>query len=148
MRTGWPAWRDGVIDTTTFVYASDSHDPSKHQKARSLLWRLEAQGQLAVSTQVLHELFVQLTSRKRSRPLTVPEAARRVRALAASATVYEVNEDITLLALDAVERHGFHLWDAVLWATAIYHGDLTIYTEDTPGHPTLGGVNYINPLAL
>src|ERR1700730_8857928 len=55
------------FDTNVFVYLFDEDAPAKQAKARKLFERLGRAGQIALSPQVLQELYVTVT-RKLARP--------------------------------------------------------------------------------
>ena len=50
-------------------------------------------------------------------------------------------------AIDAVERHRFSFWDAMLWAAARRAGCSAILSEDMQHGQRLGGVVFLNPFA-
>ena len=67
------------VDTNILVYADDRSNLQKQQKAFSILNQLVASNTGVLSTQVLAEFFVTVTSaRKLSAPLSIAEAYQRL----------------------------------------------------------------------
>ena len=135
-----------MIDSNILVYAHDSVDLHKHTKANELLERLEAEGQLNVSVQTLHEFYVRATKPNRSPALSPAEAKAVVDDFFAVATVYPLSPDVSRRAFSAVSKYKMSLWDALIWAVAKEYGDSVVYTEDIQSQPEIEGVRYINPL--
>ena len=134
-----------LADTNIVVYAHDSTDPARQERARQLLQDLSDAGRLTFSAQVFNE-FCSRMLRPNRPPALAPEQVRDiVRDLRTTGEVYPVTGDTTPRALDAVITYGMSFWDALLWATARENGITLIYTEDLPGMPEIEGVRYVNP---
>ncbi len=70
------------VDTNVLVYLFDSGAPQKQARAREVVGALARDGALALSSQVLSELFVTVT-RKLEQPLPVTRALRALDDLSA-----------------------------------------------------------------
>ncbi len=134
------------IDTNVLVYAVDRSSGLKHRIASDLLDDLVARDVLTVSAQVLNE-FYSVVTRKKGLMLH-EDAVRYIRATAAASVVLPLTLSGTLLALEAVARHGFSFWDALIWSAAREGGISTLYTEDFQHGREIEGVRIVAPFAL
>jgi len=94
--------------------------------------------------QVLQELFVTVT-RRVARPLSVDEAADRIREFAAW-RVFSPTVDDILAAIDLQKKARVSLWDAMVVRAAAESGCDTLWTEDLNDGQTIQGVLVRNPL--
>jgi predicted nucleic acid-binding protein len=134
-----------MVDTNVLVYAVDPSSGDKHQYALALIQHLIDRDALAVSTQVLNEFYAVATRARKSSLLSHDQAARYIRTVAASSVVLPVTLAETLLAVEAVTRHGFSFWDALIWAAPKENGIPVVYTEDFQHGRDIEGVRIINP---
>jgi predicted nucleic acid-binding protein len=135
------------VDTNVVVYAHDPSDPAKHVVAVALIKRLSESGRLVLSAQVFNE-FSRIMMRPNRGPKLGPhEVAEILRELAATAEVVPITPILTFRALDAMPRHGFSFWDALIWAAAKEHGVEVVYTEDFQHGRDVEGVRIVNPFA-
>ena len=132
------------IDTNVLVYAYDRAEPEKQRTAYELLDTLANSGTGVVSTQVLSEFFVTVTKRI-SAPLTLEQAAQRIKNFCRVWTVLEITEMIVLEAIRGVGDHRFSLWDAQIWATARLNQINLVLSEDFSHGSFIEGVRFINP---
>lgn len=139
--------RREMVDTNAFIYASDPTDPQKQLLAQTLLEDLLVRKALVVSVQVLNEFFNAATRPNKPPALPFADAHAIIRNIAISAEVVPLTKTVTLLALDAMPRHGFSFWDALVWAAAKENGVPVIYTEDFQDGRDAEGVRYVNPFA-
>lgn len=137
-----------LVDTNILVYAYDRSEPQKQQKAFSLLNQLAVGNTGVLSTQILAEFFVVVTSRKKlSAPLSVAEAYQRLQNYLQTFTVVEITAMIVLEAARGVRDYQFNFWDAQIWATARLNQIPTIYSEDFNVNAAIEGVHFLNPLS-
>jgi predicted nucleic acid-binding protein len=134
-----------LVDTNLFIYAADSAAGGKHIRALELVEQLARRGDLVVSVQVLHEFYHASTRPNKPPSLTHDEARQIIDDLATSAQVLPLTFSITLRALDAIPRHGFSFWDALIWAAACENGISVVYTEDFQHGREIEGVRIVNP---
>jgi predicted nucleic acid-binding protein len=133
------------VDANVLVYAFDSSAGPRHDAARRLLDRLWESGGGSVSVQVLQEFFVTVT-RKVPKPLSVDEAADRVRELAAWKVFAPTADDVVgAIALHKQARIGF--WDAMIVRAAAESECEVLWTEDLSDGQTLLGVLVRNPFS-
>ena len=133
------------VDTNIVVYAYDPSDANKQSLAVALLERLSDAGRLVLSTQVLNE-FCNVMMRSSRGPTLTPDAiAAALQRLAAVGEVVPMTTAITFRALDAMPRHGFSFWDALIWAAAREHGVGVVSTEDFQHGRDVEGVRIIDP---
>lgn len=135
-----------LVDTNILVYAYDSADANKQERAVAILNHLAGTGAAALSTHVLSEFYAALT-RKRT-PLASPaEAEQRLRHYAESWPVLMLSPMTVLEAARGSRQHQMSFWDALVWATARLNQVPRVLTEDFSDGRTVEGVTYVNPFA-
>jgi predicted nucleic acid-binding protein len=134
-----------LVDTNVVVYAYDPTDPTKHARARALLAELSNSGLLVFSAEVLNEFCAVMLRPGKTHTLTPHQASVRLSNLAATGDVVPLTAQMTLLAMDAVARHGLSFWDALIWAAARESDIHLIYTEDFQHGREVDGVRFLNP---
>jgi len=131
------------VDTNIVLYAYDQRETEKSAIAREILsdlWRTR-EGQL--STQVLQELYVNLTRKLR---IVVPRS--KARALVGRYGRWPVHAITTGDILEAAEleqRHSLSFWDALIVVAAARSGAERILSEDLQHGRTIAGVRIENP---
>lgn len=133
------------VDANVLVYALDASAGRKREVARDLVARLWDAGTGCVSVQVLQELYVTVT-RKVSMPLSIDEAAERVRDLTAW-TVFAPRAEDVLGAIALQKRAKLGFWDAMIAHAAGELGCEVLWTEDLQDGQLIGGVRVRNPFA-
>lgn len=130
------------VDTNLLLYAV-SREPQEQEKAAAARTILRDRD-LALSTQVLQEFYVQATRPSRPDPLTHEHAA----ALVESFTRFRVQETTLSLVRAAMEAHRrFQLsyWDAAILEAARLMGCGELLSEDLNDGQNFDGVRVINP---
>jgi predicted nucleic acid-binding protein len=133
------------VDTNVLVYAFDSSAGLKQTAAGTLLERLWQGGTGCLSVQVLQEFFVTVT-RRVARPLSVDEAADRIREFAAW-RVFSPTVDDVVAAIELQKQARLSFWDAMVVRAAAESGCDTLWTEDMNDGQTIRGVHIRNPFA-
>ena len=131
------------VDTNVLVYARDSRDKTKQQKAEAWLSFLWQTRRGRVSRQVLQEYYVTVT-RKLKPGLPSADARTDVRALfhwLGSIDPAALMES----AWDLQDRFSLSFWDALIVGAAGAQGCRHVLTEDLPTGQDLGGVQVISP---
>lgn len=131
------------VDSNVLVYARDTRDPKKHERATAWVRHLWETGEGRLSAQVLHEFYV--TTTRKLRPGLAPAAARAdVRDLSAWRPV--------LLGIEGLEaawaledRFGLSFWDALIVAAAHVARCEVLLTEDLQDGTDLDGVRVVDP---
>lgn len=96
-----------------------------------------------LSTQVLHEFYVNVTQKIPS-PLPLPTARRIVEHYLAWRV--EILEPLaTLRASEIQERWDLSFWDALIVVAAIQGGAQRLYTEDLSHGQQIEGILVVNP---
>lgn len=128
------------LDTNVLVYAL-GQDDRRTPVAETLL----ADGG-TISVQVLNEL-VAVMQRKLRMPLSdILDALASLRVLCPSSL--PVTADIHEAALSLIDRYGWHVYDAVIVATALAAGCSTLYSEDLQhGQIINDQLTIVNPFA-
>jgi len=107
------------VDTSILVYTCDRSEPKKQQQALEVLDRLVSTATGVISTQVLAEFFVAVTStRKFASPMRKVEAYEYVQDYMSAWEVVSITPMIVLEAVRGVCHYQLSFWDAQLWAAA------------------------------
>lgn len=131
------------VDTNVLLYALDERQGDRHDLAARTLEELWESKQGVLSTQVLHELYVNLT-RKMRRPLTRPRARSVVERYSAW-PVHQVTPADILRASEIEQRHTLAFRDALIIVAAQRLGADRILTEDMQSGRSFGRVRIENP---
>jgi predicted nucleic acid-binding protein len=131
------------VDTNVLVYARDSRDPRKQQRAEEWLAHLWRQRTGRVSVQVLQEYYVSVT--QKLKPGMDRESARAdVRDLwqwvSVSSTV-----DLVEAAWTAQDELRLSWWDALVLAAARLSDCAVLLSEDFQHGRDLAGVRVTSP---
>jgi predicted nucleic acid-binding protein len=133
------------VDTDILVYAHDRSAGVKHMRAQMLLEQLWNSGWGALSSQVLHELCIQLC-RDAENPMPVEDARQLIRDYSAWEVVPTTPES-ALEALEIVMRYRVHFWDALILEAADRCGASILYSEHLATGQRYGAIQVVNPLA-
>ena len=129
------------LDTNVLVYADDTRDPLKQDRAVELIEQLGRTRSGVVSTQVLQEYYVTAVQKLKSEPA---HAQRKVEILG---RLDVIKLDLTLI-IRAIEFHRLQqtsFWDGLIVAAAQSGGCAILFTEDLQHGRRLAGVQVINP---
>jgi predicted nucleic acid-binding protein len=130
------------LDTNILVYAVElgGEDPAKAETARNLV----TQGDPWISTHVLGEFYVAVTSPRRAHPLSHRHAVAWIqfwkRFQVCGLTSAHVD-----LALDLVTRFGLGYYDALVLAAASLADCSLLYSEDLSDRQICDTVQVCNP---
>lgn len=133
------------VDANVLVYAYDTSAGKKKEAAERLLAALWDTGTGCLSVQVLQEFFVTVT-RKVAEPLSVEEAANRVRDLSAWKVFTPGAEDV-LRAIALHKDAKLSFWDAMVVHAASELGCDVLWTEDLNDGQVIQGVRVRDPFA-
>ncbi len=131
------------VDANVLVYAFDASAGAKQIVAERLLERLWDGETGCLSVQVLQEFFVTVT-RKVAEPLSIDEAADRVREFAAWKIFAPTAADV-LAAITLLKQAQLSFWDAMVIEAAAQSGCDVLWTEDLNDGQLLRGVRIRNP---
>lgn len=116
------------VDTNVWLYAFiDGQDLHKSQQARILL---ERHSNIAVSTQVINEICVNLLKKKHC---TFPHLRGLIDDFYSVCTVVECDRMLLLTATGLCERHMISYWDGLIVTAALASGASVLYSEDMHG---------------
>lgn len=134
------------IDTNILVYTHDLRYPDKQQRATELITRLVRERRGVISTQVLAECHNALTKRI-PLPLTLEEAATRLRNYAESLIVIPITPQIVLRAADITAQHRLSYWDGQIIAAAQVEAISVVLSEDMASGAIIEGVRIRSPFS-
>lgn len=132
------------VDTNVLLYAigAEADHPDKTERALGLL----TQRDLALSTQVLQEFYVQATRSGRRGALTHSEAVAFVTAMQRF-HVQEVTIEVMHAAFALRDRFRLSYWDSAILAAAKACGCLVVFSEDLSSNQDYDGIRVVNPFA-
>lgn len=133
------------VDANVLVYALDASAGAKQVAAERLLERLWDTGTGCLSVQALQEFFVTVT-RKVAQPLSIDEAADRVREFATWKIFAPAAEDV-LAAIALQKQAELSFRDAMVVEAAAQSGCDVLWTEDLNDGQLLRGVRIRNPFS-
>ncbi|MFY9741763.1 MAG: PIN domain-containing protein [Candidatus Sulfotelmatobacter sp.] len=132
-----------ALDTNFLAYAEGVNDGAKQKIAEQIIKQIPVDTTF-VPLQVLGELFRVLVGKARR----TPESARKsILSWQHSFPVIETSHSILLNAIDLAADQNFHIWDAVILASAASAGCRLLLTEDMQEGFTWSGVTVVNPFA-
>ena len=133
------------VDTNVLVYAFDKSSSPKKRIAQRLMNRLMTEDTLRVSTQVLQELFVTLTSKVSQRCSS--EEAQAVLEDLTAWPLMVVDYAAIREAVELADGARLSFWDALVVVAAARAGAAVLYTEDLHDGQEILGVRISNPFA-
>ena len=132
------------VDTSVLLYAI-ARDPAERAKA-DVANKLLSSRDLALSVQVLQELYVQATSDLHPDRLTHEQAAGLVESLRRF-PVQETTVGLALAATDAVRRFQIPYWDAAILEAARLLECGVVLSEDLADGRNYFGLHVVNPFS-
>jgi len=132
------------VDTNILIYAHDVDAGDRHWRAKTVVSELWESGLGMLSTQVLHEFYVNIT-RKIPAPLA-PAAARALIEPYLSWQVQALGPDSVLIASEIQQRYRISFWDALIIHAAACGGASVLYSDDLNAGQVMEGVKIVNPL--
>ena len=135
----------GFVDTNVLVYAFDKSSSPKKLVAQRLMNELMEEDRMRVSTQVLQELYVTLTT-KVSRRCSSEEALAVLEDLTAWPLMV-VDYAAIRAAIDLTDRTKLSFWDALVVVAAARTGASVLFTEDLNHGQEILGVRISNPFS-
>ena len=131
------------VDTNILVYGHDRSAGQKHERAARILLDLWETGLGILSTQVLQEFFVTVTTRI-PRPLDLDRAEEIIKDLFLWNVV--VNDSRAILAaVDLQRRYRHTFWDSLIIQAAISGGAGVLLSEDLQSGQVIDSVTILNP---
>jgi len=133
------------VDTNVLLYAI-SRDPAEAEK-QAIATQLLDRTDIALSTQVLQEFFVQATRPTRSDPLTHEQAAGLVEAFRRFA-IQDITMPVVRASLALKARYRLSYWDCAIVEAARAIGAEVVWSEDMSDGQNLEGIVIKNPFRL
>jgi predicted nucleic acid-binding protein len=132
------------VDSNILVYAHDRTAGAKRERAIEVIEELWVTGRGRLSTQVLQELYVNVT-RKLESPLTHLKAREVIKDL--GQWVREPTTSTTVIrAIDLAELAKLNFWDGLILAAAEQSNATILYSEDLNHGQVIAGIKVVNPL--
>jgi predicted nucleic acid-binding protein len=132
------------VDTNVLIYAHDIDAGAKHEIAKRIMRELWSERAGLLSTQVLHEFYVNVT-RKIASPLSKVSARAVINSYASWCIENTLVDISTTFRIEDESQIGF--WDALIIASAAKGGAMRLVSEDLDSGQTVMGVLIDNPFA-
>jgi predicted nucleic acid-binding protein len=132
------------LDTNILVYAFDKDEKTKNEKAKVILADCWNQQTGTLSTQILQEFYVSLTS-KIPNKLSISEAREVIKELL-SWTIYEIMPHDIITATEIQDSYNYSFWDSLVISMAQKSGAEVLYSEDMQDGQKIGSLTIVNPL--
>lgn len=134
------------VDTNVLLYAQDPRQADKQRDAAQWLsWCWQGQ-RGRISSQVLHELYVNL---RKVAPTLTPEQAREVVRRYRRWRPWSVDEATVDHAWTLQDETGYSYWDCLMLAAALQQGCSYLLTQDLQHERIVESLTILNPfLAL
>lgn len=131
------------LDTNVLVYAYDISAGKKHEIARNIVIDLWNSRFGVLSTQVIQEFFVTITTRI-SKPMGKKIAKNVINDLKNWDIVINDNESI-LQAVEMHLQHKYSFWDSLIIQASVNGGAASLLSEDLSDGQIIDGVKIENP---
>lgn len=133
------------VDTNVIVYAHDRSDARKQAVAQRILEGLWADRSGCLSTQVLQELYVVVTSKQKL--ALSPADGRALVEVYAEWPLVAIEPTLIMTASRLAEERGLPFWDALVIEAARVAGADRLLTEDLQDGHVFDAVRVENPFA-
>ena len=131
------------VDTNIIIYAYDITAGRKHQIASKILSDMWDSGLGVVSTQVLQEFFVNVTT-KIPKPLDIKLAKEIITDLL-TWNVVVIDGDFMLSGVEIHLKYQYSFWDSLIIEASIRGGSELLLSEDLSHGQIIQGVTIKNP---
>ncbi len=129
------------LDTNFLVYQLDKRFPAKQRLSRDLTRDLVRKGEAVISTQVLQEFYVVVTTRLKVDPILAKGIMTRL----SNMEVVTITTDLIGQAADINVQSKVSFWDALVVAAAASANCERLFSEDMNDGQTICGVKVSNP---
>ena len=134
-----------IVDSNILIYAYDSAEGKKHEKAIKAVEEILLSGNGVLSIQNLVEFYSVITQ-KVSKPVSQENAKQIVLDLCEGFEIIKYNEKTIIEATNIGMAHKVPFWDALLAATMQENKVYTIITENEGHFKKISWIKTINPL--
>jgi len=134
------------VDTNILVYARDSSETEKQQKAKQWIAHLWKNRSGRLSYQSFNEYYVVTTQRLKP-GLSKEQARADLNALEAWNPL-TVNKKVIDNAWKIQDRYQFSWWDSLILSAAQIQGCEVLLSEDLQDGQVVGGVRVVNPFLV
>ena len=135
---------DRFLDTNVFVYQLEGRDPRKAGIAQELIRQGIESGNSCISFQVVQECL-NTALRKALVPLGGHEMRRYLDSVLAPLLRVQPSLRLYHASLDIQLRYGFAYYDALIVASALDAGCVTLYSEDLQDRQRIEGLTVVDP---
>jgi predicted nucleic acid-binding protein len=138
-----------AVDTNVLVYAVDTSEPDKSERALEVLGDLRASGEpLVVVWQIAAEFLACLRRWENSGRITRAQVEAYLTQFIEPLPIVLPTRDLLRRSLDLSRRYSLSHWDSLLIAACIDAGIRTLYSEDMQSGVTYESVTVVDPFAV
>jgi predicted nucleic acid-binding protein len=131
------------FDTNVLVYVFDRAEPRKQALAQALVTEHIGARDMVLSTQVLQELYVTLTRKKRLGAVDALEVITTF----AQERIVPASADMVLRGFALSQERQLSPWDGLILQAALDSGCRTLFSEDFQSGARFGELTVANPFA-
>jgi len=131
------------LDTNVLLYGVDDREQAKRDRARAWIAACWTRRCGRLSTQVLHEFYVN-ARRKFPSAVSAGDARAEVRRYQ-HWQPWTIDQPTVEIAWAVESRYRLPYWDALMVAAAQQQGCVALLTEDLPHDQVIDGVTILNP---
>ena len=132
------------IDKNIFVYAFDTGNPEKQEKADELIENALQSNAGCISFQVVQE-FINVSTRKFAVPLSIRDCEKYIKSILSTLCEIFVSIELYSQALDVMDRWKFSFYDSLIVAAALQADCSILYSEDLQHEQKIGHLTITNP---
>lgn len=132
------------LDTNIIVYSFDDREAEKQKTAKQLITQGILQNRGVISYQVIQE-FVNVSTRKFTKPLTLPDCKLYVDSILTSMWEVYSSKELIHSAFDISERWQYSFYDSLIIASALEASCKILYSEDLQNEQKIYSLQILNP---
>ncbi|MBN2127740.1 MAG: PIN domain-containing protein [Candidatus Diapherotrites archaeon] len=135
----------GLIDSNILVYAFDSSEKNKQEKAKKFLTEIMINKKGILSIQNLAEFHATVT-KKINKPISKEESQQIIKELSDSFEILKYSEKTIINSINFENLYKTHFWDSLLASTMQENNVFLIYTENTKDFKKIPWIKAVNPV--
>jgi predicted nucleic acid-binding protein len=132
-----------TLDSNILVYAIDAATPGRHSIAKDLVVRA-LKCDLVLTVQALAEFLAVV---RRKYPGHIGDALAQAERWASLMPLIATDWSHVFAAAQFSRKHGFQLWDSIIWHAARSAGAAVLVSEDLQDGFSMDGMTVLDPFA-
>lgn len=135
------------LDTNIFVYAFDSANIEKQERANELIKTALKSHSGCISFQVIQE-FINVATRKFAVPLSIPDCEKYLNVVLSPLCEVFVSMELYSRSLEVMERWQLSFYNSLIVAAALQVNCSILYTEDLQHEQRIQNLTIHNPFHI